>query len=479
MIHPARRAWQAHPHQAVYPIRAARYHNLMMRLLQRIFNTILLGERSWGYLRLVIVTGFIAFFTYLGSLAFEAYSVETVMLRWVNRYGALKFLPGVILQPIALILWNIRYFWVALFGFIFAFGIGARYIQEVYQLSNYLQALRYLAASIFSVAFPQIKVDQGKFEDENATTEIMRKIGGPGRLIINPGSLTLTEKFDRVGDVYPEGRHRLRRFETVREFPPDEDLDGNLLPIVADRENRIDEITLFTKDGLQITVKDIHYRYRLRRDRAFGDYRSRDPKNPNPFSKQAVKDMAYNRTVRLKPGGSEETELTPWHQLINVAVDGTITDYLRERLLDDGTAPQYPDDPRGEITKKIISSGLRARLRSMGAELVWWDIGHFSITDPRVAAQRTQTWAAKWEGEADVRLAYGDAKRIEYLERGRAEVEAEFLLEIIKTFEKIGRSDQPEKNIRGIFLAKIAQMLQGFNDRNSTSSSDDFPKPLT
>ena len=84
-------------------------------------------------------------------------------------------------------------------------------------------------------------------------------------------------------------------------------------------------------------VRDIHFRYRLRTGRRYGDYEKRKAIDPYLFSVQAVKDMAYNRAAR-------STGLTDWHTTIRLAVDGAITDYIKAHKFDQLTSPTYEDD---------------------------------------------------------------------------------------------------------------------------------------
>ena len=51
--------------------------------------------------------------------------------------------------------------------------------------------------------------------------------------------------------------------------------------------------------NIEVVVRDIHYRYRLRTGRRYGDYEKRRALNPYPYSVQAVKDMAIAAKVEI------------------------------------------------------------------------------------------------------------------------------------------------------------------------------------
>ncbi|MEA3352113.1 MAG: hypothetical protein U9Q82_16025, partial [Chloroflexota bacterium] len=192
---------------------------------------------------------------------------------------------------------------------------------------------------------------------------------------------------------------------------------------------------------------------------------------------QAVLDMAYQRSVR-------SDGITPWHDLVKIAVDAAVTDYIRAHRFDDLTAPRFTDaDPRDEITNKLNSEGTKTRLKGVGAELLWADMGHFETVDEQVDQQRLETWGAKWIGNAEVQRAFGEARRISYQEFGRAEAQAEMLVSIM---EALDDTDWPEdadedERVRNIILTRTAQILDGMADRDFSTNrqSDDFPPPVS
>jgi hypothetical protein len=185
--------------------------------------------------------------------------------------------------------------------------------------------------------------------------------------------------------------------------------------------------------------------------------------DPYPYSIEAVKDMAYNRTV----GGDG---LSSWHQAVRSAFDGGITDYIRSHKFDDLTAPTNEVDPRTDISSNM-DKRIRLRLRSVGAELLWFDLGHFGISDrmkETISDQRVDTWSAKWDGEAMVVRSYGEARQLAYQDMGRAEGQADMLLSIIQSLEEAGIEDghggsgsQSDRlrNLRSIIWMRIAQIL--------------------
>jgi hypothetical protein len=451
--------------------------NPILRLIQSITTKFLLDDRKWRNIRLAFGLISLFLFTYLGHYAFLSISLDQVVQTWIDRQALLKLVPGFILKFMALFVWDFRFLWVSLAALIAAIIIGARYLQEIFQTSRLSNTILYLAGSLFGLSGSSLTIDKGMMQVDKDETNLIRDIGGPGSVTIQPGNVALFEHIDRPSKIRAEGVHHLSRFETIRRFQSDYELEGREIPTLDDRAGFVEFVTANTKDGITIIVEDIQYRYRLRLGRQYGDFVSRDPETPNPFSIQAVKNMAYNRNVRIRNPETGETELTPWHLMVNVAVESAITDYIRQHQFDDVVVPKFPNDPRQVITDKIFSLGVRSRLRSYGAELLWWDIGHFKVADPVVADQLVDHWGTIWRGEAAFRLARGEAERIKNLEIGRAEAQAEMLIKTMEAFQDMEIGQLGAGNIRNILLARMAQLLDGMTDQDFLPSGPDDDLP--
>jgi len=445
----------------------------ILSFFEETINRFLLSDRRGGLFRLVFLFFILFLFTLLSHHAFEKYPIDAIVRRWTDHYGLLKLLPDTILNFLVLVIWDFRYFWISFMAFIGMVLIAARYIQDIYDLPRLRLAVRYLLSSTFSMFFPSLVIRDGNLLPDPDDPNLIRDVGGPGLLIVEPGNVVLSEHLDRSSRVVPEGVHFLTRFETIRRLHTDD----TEIPLLNERHGYIEESRATTKDGIVVVVRDVNFRYRLRSGKEFGDYVQKDSENPNPYSVQAVYDMVYNRSVRLNLDDRITPEMNPWNTTINFAVDGAIAGYIQERMFNDIVAPQFPNEPRQAITDRIFSQGVRQRLRTNGAELLWWDIGHFAVEDNRVSRQLIETWGTKWTGGATVRSAFGEAKRLEYLERGRTEAQAEMLTEILKSLEGMNLGEAKEDNIRNIILARVAQLIEGMADQGRSTSSPELPPP--
>jgi hypothetical protein len=162
--------------------------------------------------------------------------------------------------------------------------------------------------------------------------------------------------------------------------------------------------------------------------------------------------------------------------MVKGIVKGKITGYIESRQFDQIVTPDFQKgDPRKQIRDQLFTPETENRLKSIGAKLLWCDIGHFE-EDRDALQQHLDTWSAKWKGSADVTRAEGEAQRVAYQELGRAEAQAEMLTSIIHAFDDIDLSpENKDRNIRNVILMRTAQVLESLIDTQGLSATDRLP----
>jgi hypothetical protein len=429
-----------------------------MILIGNLFNNLFFGGRYWGYLRLLLILLVTAFFMLFGRIAFEQIDVVAVTEGWVAHFPLLQVFPPGLLRLAALLISGrfLRYLYLPLAALIGALILAARYVQDTYQLPRFRHALRYMIAAFTGIGYPRLTISEGKKVIEAGDVNLLELVGGPGYLSIKPGNVALIEDLTGPVSVHSAGLHFISRSEMIKETASLEDQHGF-----------IERVPATTKDGISIEVRDIHFRYRLRTGPPPGVYAQRTPDLQYPFSVAAVRDMAYNRSV-------SSTGLAPWHTAVQSAVQGTITDHINQRRIDYLTAPSSVEDenPRLDIVKLLNQASTRQRLKNLGAELLWCDIGHFDITEPKPDEEegkfkdpRSEKWEAKWSGSAAVERAYGDAERLKYQELGRAEAQAEMLVSILGALNDIPLVGSHDRNLRNVIMMRTAQILEALTEK--------------
>ena len=349
------------------------------------------------------------------------------------RYTALSGLGGrYLLLP-----------WVFLVGLMF---VGINYVRSTFSLASFNAALEYFFACLFGMQVPVLAISDGKAQLAEGEEHIVSKLGGPAYLFIQAGNAVLLEDLSGKVRVLGSGRHYINRLESIKEIVS-----------LDERFAHIEQLSATTKDGIDIVVRDIRYRYRLAGGQGSNKEAGRQSDRMFAFSEEAVIQMAYNRT--LSPNG-----ISSWHQGVNQVVDSVITDYIRQHPVDYVTAPKTQGiDARGDIYRDFYSQSGRNRFREKGAELIWIDIGHFETPEKSVIDQRVNTWQARWLGNANVVRATGEAQRTASQELGRAEAQAEMLKNIVNNLESLGKPGEARQNMRALYLARIAQLLDAMS----------------
>lgn len=425
-------------------------------MIRNLFNNLFFGGRYWGYLRLLLIILATVFFMLLGRIAFEQIDVVAVTEGWLAQYPWLQVVPPGLLNFAALLFSGrfLRFLYLLLAALIGALLLGARFVQDTYQLPRFRLAFRYILAAFTGIGYPRLTVDGGKKVIASGELNLLELVGGPGYLSIRPGNVALIEGLTGPLRVLSAGSHFISRSEVIKDTAS-----------LDDQHGYIERVPTTTKDGISIEVCDIHFRYRLRTGPPPGVYAQRTPARQYPFSVEAVSDMAYNRPVST-------TGLNPWHNAVQSAVVGTITDFINQCRIDYLTAPSVEGgNPRLDIAELLKQPGTRQRLRNLGAELLWCDIGHFDIPEPKPEEAekfkdpRSEKWGATWVGSAAVERAYGDAQRLAYQELGRAEAQAEMLMSILSTLNDIPLAEDPNQNLRKVILMRTAQILEALTER--------------
>lgn len=421
----------------------------------------LFGELGWGKIRLVFGLFVSLLFWLLGSLLSGQ---EVAAAEYQTLLASLPGLAQLAVFPIRLLLgmftWQgMRFLIAPLAAFIAALLVGARYVQDVYELPAFRLGFQYMVASLFGIFYPKMTIANGKEEIAEGKTSLLHNVGGPGFVSIKPGNVALFERLASPSSVRSAGNMQfISRFERVKEIISLEDQSGK-----AD-----EKLSAVTKDGVLVKVNDVQFRYRMWANSRSGSSARRTLQNPYPYSVQAVKNMAYNRAV-TKAG------LTPWPDAVKSILSSAVTDYIAEHQVDQVTAPRYADgDPRGVIARNIKGKAVRDRLREIGAALVWFDIGHFDLVPGD--EERMSAWEARWFGKAELLRAYGEAQRMAYQEMGRAEAQAAMLSDIVHAFDEINLSNDSASNLRSLFLARTAQLLDSMNEAYEKEQRD-APKP--
>ena len=390
------------------------------------------GGRLWGLLRLVLVLIWICFLTSWGRYIWNERGSQPASLFWW---------------------WGLRFWVLPLAALAGALLGGSLYVKRLHTLRRHRVAMQHLAANAFSLGIPVLSIKDGESEQLAGQANLVEAIGGPGKVNVRPGSAVIVETLQKPTRVLGAGLHILTRLEHLRSII-------NL----ADQHGMTEEVVAASKDGIELKVQRLQYRYRLLTGRQPRDYRRRTREDPFPFSHDAARKMAYMRTAF--PNG----QVTPWDGVVRFAVEGVVTDYLNSHQFDPSTTPLDPkSNPRAIMITDMNAKAIRERLRGTGTELLWFDIGNFEPNYPEVVSQRLETWGTKWSGLAAIEEAKGEAKRLSTQEIVRAEAQAEMLKSILEIFEDMDLKEDAQNNIHQLIVIRTAQILETMVEANRAS----------
>jgi hypothetical protein len=397
-------------------------------------------------LRLILAFFTITSFMWFGGVVFAGLNFQDVARNFLEQHPTLKIIPFPQFYAVLLRTESWRYCIAPLAAMVTIFFGAAFFVKDVFVLTRLRDAFHYIISSMFALFFVRVTVAAGLARYVKGKPNLLNDVGGPGWCTIQPGNVVMFRRLRAPSNITLGETYFLEPFEKI----------GQIANLDDQHDDRTD-ISAITRDGIRITIKDIHFRYRIFPEIIHGQPIRRSPSDPYPFANAALSRMTYNLVV-------EENGPESWRRAVGRAIIGGITNYVNEHMLDYLTAPrENQQDPRVEIRNSLLFGRTRGSLRELGAELLWVDIGHFAIDDEIVDETRQNLWAADWLGDAHVTRELGLAKRQAYQELGRAEAQAEIIVAISDALNIASNSIDPATNMRKILLVRAAQLMDAYH----------------
>jgi len=397
-------------------------------------------ENIKTFLHTLIFFATLLLFIVFGAYIFVSVRAVDVVAQFYARNPLLQLVPSWLVY---LLDWhNLRFAIAPLAAIIAVLLSGMAYVQDIYALEQMKDASTYVMASMFGSGYPGMVIDGGRRQVPPETTHLLDAIGGPGFVMIQPGSAVVFKKLCTTSRASVTNSYFLAPFETIAQIASLEDQHGF-----------VESVRAMTRDGIKVSVRNVNYRFRILPEMRDGKPVQRSLDKPYPYSEEAMQNMTYNLSVT-------GAGMDPWPDAVRRMVVGRISDYIVTNTLDFLTAPREEgQDPRGSLRDAVFSSELRGRLATIGAELQWIDVGHIDIEDNDVDSVRVNMWAAEWMGNAKVARAFGEARLQAYQELGRAEAQAELIVSITQAMEGIPISGDSVQTLKNILMARTAQLL--------------------
>jgi hypothetical protein len=442
---------------------------MLLKPLIRLFDNFLSGDFIWGKIRLVgiLLIGLV----FLASSAFgwSRQEADAIAASWQAGFFLLRIIPTPLLWlPAAVFTSNgIRFIFFPTILMVIVISAAAKYVQEIYELKSMRLALRYLLPAIFGINYPVLEIKDQETSSAPADPNPLNIIGGPGYLFVHPGRLVVLERTGARPQVVGEGFHKVNRFRTVKEVIP---LDK--------QEDVIESARALSWDGIRVEVKNIRYHFSLEPAEKLENY-SESYRDPVELYEESALKMVYRRTI--SPRGRNS-----WVNTLRFVIDGAITDWIFDHRLDDLTSPSLvggipqvsPSFPRPQIRAELLKESLANQLRRFGAQLHWFDMGHFKVVDGDVDKQRLAVWQAWWDAKERIALSESEATSKAEIEIARASYQAKIITEIMNAMQAYPLGATNQEKLRKIFLFCTARVIDAVS-RSHVAALEQLPKGKT
>lgn len=384
-----------------------------------------------------------------------------------------------------------------------AFRIAAIYLDDIFELEDVSISAKFIQKAAFLGKYSRVQVVDGEVAAKDKNSPVFR-IGGPGKVIVNLENAALFEKIDgsaRVvgpeeGIVLLDGFERLRAAIDLR----DQFMDSQ------DVETR-------TKDGIEVTAKDVKAVFSIHRGRKSSytvhniprSYYGQDGhpvageehrKKLLPYSKQAIKNIIYNQVNR------------PWSDSVIANIKTASAQFIARHTLDEflasisfqeleairqrlqGQESNGQDDPVSPFTSFPLPE-------FMSRSTITEDVYQYMQGDPEAAEMRgfdvhwigIGTWKAPeiipqkhmeaWEITAQNRMEGSEFELARIRRESRLSELHRLILEVpLNTFKSLrnqgNKGDVVKRRLVLAYLGRLEKAQEYYPDLNKTP-----PKELT
>jgi regulator of protease activity HflC (stomatin/prohibitin superfamily) len=313
------------------------------------------------------------------------------------------------------------WFWVdvlrdmipGLLALVAALFLGARFVRTMYGLDSLKEGILFLTYSRFGRPFfsPYLLI-QGGAVDPSRGSPVLRKIGGPGGLVIYRDSAVVLEREGRLTRVQGPSFPNLKPFEKVWD--------------VIDLRPRhwVYNVSAMTKEGIPVTCEaDVSFKI---------EDGGQEPSEERPFpmDEKAVFTAATCKWMREIERSPDDRELDWAGRLVIGDTEGNLRSILARYPLDRliGPAPSEEEHPRRAIEQELERE-LRKAAPRLGAKILAVKLGDIKVDD-KVTQQWIDGWQAGWEGWAAKRKAEGEAETEQLAQIAKAQAQAEIITAI-------------------------------------------------
>jgi hypothetical protein len=349
--------------------------------------------------------------------------LSTLSVTLVHSLGLLDFFAfltrGVLFWPIILVVLGV---WSGYFVVFCAWQIAAWFLESFYNLSNRAEAHHFLLNRFFGSPdfHPYLLVKDGMVVSGD---EILKKIGGPGSLLLYDDSAVILERGGRLSRVIKGSFFDVKGLKPFEKIWDVLDLDPHTWEF---------PVNAVTQDGIPVTYH-VQVQFRVK------------------ANEEAIFKAATSKWIR-DANRSEPERLMAWDKRVMFSyVEGgfrsILANYNLDELLEVGSRRKI----RRKLWRKVKTSA-----ESIGVEIMRVYLGDIKL-DRGINQQRIEAWRAEMQQLRAEEIMAGEA----FAAREIAEAEAEVRQTVLKrTLELLKRVEKNRKLTLQIIVLNLIEAMR-------------------
>jgi regulator of protease activity HflC (stomatin/prohibitin superfamily) len=288
--------------------------------------------------------------------------------------------------------------------------LAARFVRSLYGLKSTIEGWNFLSYQLIGRQrfAPFLMVREGAVQQDE--DHALRRVGGPGGLVVFTDSAVVTEKNGKLGRVLGPGIHQLDPFEKIWDTI---DLRPQRWELPVDA---------MTQEGIPVTCNaDVNFK--------IDDEGKKSTREETyTMTEEAVRKAATCKWIR-EAWRAEPERLMAWTKMVIIGqTEGTLRSILARYPLDQLIDPAIRRNIQAQLEK-----ALRGSVPKLGAKIMRVALGDIQLED-----EVTQQWIEKWQAEGRRRMmeieARGQAARISIEANARIQAQVKMIANTAKAF---------------------------------------------
>jgi regulator of protease activity HflC (stomatin/prohibitin superfamily) len=287
-------------------------------------------------------------------------------------------------------------------------------------------AFDYLFSSLLGINQPWVVVENGKVA-ESKKKGIFYKMGGPGIVVVRPGSAVVLHRTGEITKIGGPGLHRARRYEKIR-------CAVQLGPLWKTRKVE----GALTRDGVPLDIR-LGIGYGLE-SMADTDRRAGQPANRRAIHGDypIYEDTLRKAVLNVTPVGWEETASAGCEsQLRDIIGSYTLDELFGLTNIEGPDAGEFSENERviKRIEQRVMHNWAVIAAENYGIKIRTVDIQAIEVPEP-VQERMLEAWSTEWRERTERALRTAEAEAWTKLERIRNEARKSAFAQVFEAIQR-------------------------------------------